>query len=128
MKKLQFDIVSFLFVLLFVYAATNKLLEYDLFKAQIGKSPLILHYSSVLAWAIPSLELLTAGFLLIPRLQLLGLYFSAFLMFIFTLYLSFILTLSPYIPCSCGGILNNLSWRDHLVFNICFSALSLYGI
>ncbi|MDQ2656909.1 MAG: hypothetical protein M3Y60_05770, partial [Bacteroidota bacterium] len=32
------------------------------------------------------------------------------------------------LPCSCGGVLNSLGWKAHLVFNIVFTLLSIVGI
>jgi uncharacterized membrane protein YphA (DoxX/SURF4 family) len=129
MKKLNFiDIVIFLFILLFVYAATSKVIEFDLFKAQIGKSPLIMNYSDSIAWAVPAVEIVISLVLLIPRLQLIGLFASFSLMFMFTAYIFFILNFSPYVPCSCGGILSNMGWTEHLIFNIGFTLLAVVGI
>lgn len=129
MKKINFlDVIVFLFMFLFIYAAVTKLLEYDLFKAQIGKSPLITRYAAVFAWLVPLVELLVAAMLFFPRLQLMGLYCSFSLMFAFTGYIAFILTFSPYVPCSCGGILSSMGWTEHLIFNIGFTVLAVAGI
>mgnify|MGYP001346109640 CR=1 FL=1 len=35
---------------------------------------------------------------------------------------------SFYVPCSCGGVLLQMSWQQHLVFNIVASLLALAGI
>lgn len=129
MKKINFrDVIVFMFMFLFIYAAVTKLLEYDLFKAQIGKSPLITRYASLFAWLVPLVELLVAAMLFFPRLQLLGLYGSFSLMFAFTGYIAFILTFSPYVPCSCGGILSSMGWTEHLIFNVGFTVLAVAGI
>jgi uncharacterized membrane protein YphA (DoxX/SURF4 family) len=128
-EKINFlDVIVFLFMLLFIYAATTKLLEYDLFRAQIGKSPLITKYAGILAWLVPGTEIVVAGMLFVPRLQLAGLYASFSLMFAFTGYIAFILWFSPYVPCSCGGILSSMGWTEHLVFNILFTGLAVAGI
>jgi uncharacterized membrane protein YphA (DoxX/SURF4 family) len=129
MKKVNLlDVIVFLFVVLFIYAATSKLLEYELFKAQIGKSPLIMYYVEWIAWMIPTVEILISIMLLIPRVQLIALYASFSLMFMFSAYIAFILTFSPYVPCSCGGILNSMGWTEHLIFNIGFTLLAVVGI
>jgi hypothetical protein len=33
--------------------------------------------------------------------------------------------LSPYLPCSCGGLIEALSWRQHIFFNLAVMAISL---
>jgi hypothetical protein len=32
------------------------------------------------------------------------------------------------LPCSCGGIIAKLSWKEHVVFNLFFIANSVAGI
>jgi len=129
MKKTIFlDVILVLFAVLFVYAAVSKLIAYDEFKAQISKSPLIMHHEWWIAWAIPGLEVVISVMLFVPRLQLAGLYSSFTLMFIFTIYITFMLAFTPNLPCSCGGILNKLGWTEHLFFNIGFTLLAALGV
>jgi uncharacterized membrane protein YphA (DoxX/SURF4 family) len=129
MKKINLlDIITFAFVALFIYAASSKLLDFEAFRAQIGKSPLIMSYAGTIAWLIPSIEIVVALLFLFPRLQYIALYLSYSLMLLFTLYISFILMFSPYVPCSCGGILSSLGWKEHLVFNVTFTLLAIVGV
>jgi hypothetical protein len=46
----------------------------------------------------------------------------------FTTYIIIITRFSPYVPCSCGGVLQKLGWTEHLVFNIVFVVLAATGI
>ena len=39
-----------------------------------------------------------------------------------------ILNFIPDIPCSCGGVLEKMSWNEHLIFNIAFVVLGLVAI
>lgn len=129
MKKINFlDVIIFLFMFLFVYAAVSKLVEYDLFTAQLGKSPLLTRYAGIFSWLVPGVELMVAGMLFVPRFQLAGLYGAFTLMLGFTAYIAFILMFSPYVPCSCGGILSSMGWEEHLVFNVVFTVLAVIGI
>jgi hypothetical protein len=32
------------------------------------------------------------------------------------------------LPCSCGGIISKLSWKQHILFNLFFIMLSITGI
>jgi uncharacterized membrane protein YphA (DoxX/SURF4 family) len=129
MKKINFlDIILVLFAVLFVYAAVSKLLTYDEFKVQISKSPLIMNHGWWISWAVPAVEITIGAMLFIPRLQLLALYGSFFLMFAFTIYIGFMLAFVPHLPCSCGGILSKMGWKEHFIFNIAFTFLSVIGI
>lgn len=129
MKKISvLDVIVFLFAILFVYAAASKLFIYKEFEANLGKSPLIYSHAAWLAWAVPAIEIVISFALFIPQLQLVALYASFFLMFLFTGYIAFIITLSPYVPCSCGGVLSSLGWTEHLIFNVGFTLLAVIGI
>lgn len=128
MKRLGLDAVVFAYVMLFMYAATSKVIEFDTFQAQIGRSPLIMEHASFFAWVVPGLEIIISILLLVPKTQVLGFYCAFTLMSIFSIYILFILNFSPYVPCSCGGVLNNMGWTEHLLFNIGFVGLSILGI
>jgi uncharacterized membrane protein YphA (DoxX/SURF4 family) len=129
MKKFNFlDIVCVLLAILFVYAALTKLMVFDEFKAQISKSPLIMHHSWWLVWAVPTVELVVSAILFIPRLRLFALYSSFFIMFVFTIYIGFMLLFSPNLPCSCGGILSTMGWKEHFFFNVAFTTIAAVGI
>ncbi len=116
------------FILLLVYAALTKLLDYQKFVVQIGQSPLLTNYASFIAWLIPAVEILIAVLLAWPRFRLVGLYGAFILMVMFTAYIAAILSFSEDIPCSCGGVLEQLGWKEHLVFNVVFILLALAGI
>jgi uncharacterized membrane protein YphA (DoxX/SURF4 family) len=127
-RNLFIETISFLFILLFVYAAASKLMDYEKFRLQLGKSPLLTHFAGFVAWMIPLLELVIAVMLAIPRFRSFGLYAFFSLMVMFTAYIVAITRFSDYIPCSCGGVLQNMGWNQHLVFNIFFVVLAVAGI
>jgi hypothetical protein len=81
-----------------------------------------------IAATLPAGELAIALALVIKRVRLIGLYASYFLMLLFTGYIWIMLHYSYDLPCSCGGILAALSWKDHLIFNSVFTALALIGV
>lgn len=127
-KQVIVDVICYLYVLLFLYAATSKLMEYDKFQLQISKSPIITDFANVLVWLVPGLEILISVLLLIQRTVLLGLYSGFALMCLFTAYIYAILNYSDSIPCSCGGVIAKLGWTEHMIFNIAFIVLAIIGI
>jgi len=127
-RKVIVEIISGLLILLFVYAAISKLLDYNTFKFQLGRSPYVTGIAGFVAWALPVGELIVASLLIIKRTKLFGLYASFFLMLLFTGYIYAMLHFSYYIPCSCGGILSKMSWNQHLIFNVVFTCLALSAI
>ena len=58
------------------------------------------------------------------KFRFFGLFAAYTLMAMFTAYIYIILNFSAFVPCSCGGVLENMTWNQHLVFNICFIILA----
>ncbi|MCD9015441.1 MauE/DoxX family redox-associated membrane protein [Parachryseolinea silvisoli] len=124
-RSLIITTITFLFMVLFLYAAFTKLADYQTFRGEIGKSPIIYNYANILAWFVPAIEIAATLLLFIPRTRLIGTYISFSIMFAFSLYITMMMIFSPHLPCSCGGILNHLGWTEHLVFNIIFTGLAV---
>jgi len=120
--------ISVVFVILFVYAATSKLIDFNTFKIQLDRFPFISSYAKEIAYGIPFIEFCIAGLFFFQKYLLLAFYGSLSLMVIFTTYIVLVLNFSTSIPCSCGGILENMGWMEHLIFNIVFVALAIVGI
>ncbi|HSU50554.1 MAG TPA: MauE/DoxX family redox-associated membrane protein [Segetibacter sp.] len=127
-KNLIIEIISSLLIILFIYSSLTKLLDYDRFTVQLSKSPFITSFSNFVAWSIPTSEILIALCLAFKRTRLIGLYASFFLMSLFTAYLIIMLNFSYYIPCSCGGVLEKLSWDQHILFNSFFILIAGLGV
>lgn len=123
-KTIAIDIISALFILVFVYTATSKLFEHNSFKAILSESPLIASKANMLSWTLPILELFTAASLLIPSFRKLGFLISFILMLLFTSYVAYMILFAKDLSCSCGGVISQMTWAQHLVFNIFFTALA----
>lgn len=116
-------------VLLFVYAAASKLMIFHGFRNQLLNQPLPLWLSRLLVWMLPASELATAGLLSFQKTRKKGLYASLVLMTTFTGYIALVLSkVFGRIPCSCGGIFNQMSWGVHLAFNLVTLTVICLGI
>lgn len=127
-RTLIAEIISALYILLFVYAALSKIIDFQKFQIELGKSPILNFVSTYVAVAIPALEIIISIFLIIKKFQYFALYACFSLMVMFSCYIIIILNFSPYIPCTCGGILENMTWSQHLTFNVGFVALGMAAI
>lgn len=127
-KNTIVNIISLLYVLLFVYAAVSKLLDFENFRVQLGQSPLLSAFAGVIAWIVPAIELFIALLIVSKRWRIIGLFGALGLMIMFTAYIFIILNYSSFVPCSCGGILEKLGWTEHLFFNLVFIMLAAAGI
>lgn len=120
--------IAALVIILFVYAALAKVMDYSNFQFGLSESPLIAPFAVILSWAIPVSELIIAVMLAIPAWRLIGFYAAFVLMLLFTLYIGGLLAVGTEIPCSCGGVLEHMSWGVHLVFNAVYVVLCGIGI
>jgi uncharacterized membrane protein YphA (DoxX/SURF4 family) len=127
-QSLSLEFICLLYILLFVYAAVSKLLDFENFQVQLGQSPLLSAFAGLIAWLIPIIELILALLLFFPKWRLIALFAAFSLMVMFTAYIYIILNYSSFVPCSCGGILEKLSWTEHLIFNAVFLMLAAAGI
>lgn len=128
MKNRITDIICALLAVLFVYAASSKLFDYNQFRVQLGNSPLIALYAGVIAWVVPTVELVIVLILTVKNTRSYGLQLSLVLLIIFTGYIAGMLLSGTHLPCSCGGVISGLSWKEHLLFNLFFMALNITGI
>ena len=110
--------ICFVFTALWGYAAANKLLDINAFRGQLSQSPLLLPFYKLTSVIIPAIEIILAWMLAFPGTRLFAFYGSFFLMAAFSWYIIAITRFSDYVPCSCGGILEQMSWNAHLWFNI----------
>lgn len=127
-KKLFIELVVYAYILVYIYAAVYKLYDRYFFEQQLLLSPLLGSYAKLLSYLVPWSELLVSVMMMWPRSRTIGLWLSAGIMLGFTLYIAYILTLSSYIPCGCGGILASMGWKEHLVFNSVFVLFSIVAI
>lgn len=123
-RSLIVNLIVYLYILLFVYAAVSKLLEFSDFQTQLGQSPILGAFAEIISYGVIISEILCSVLLATDKYKKTGLYFAFTLMVMFTAYIVVILNFSSYTPCSCGGVLESLGWTEHLIFNIVFIILA----
>jgi uncharacterized membrane protein YphA (DoxX/SURF4 family) len=111
------EIITLLFVTLFLYTGISKLMDYSVFREQIALSPLLAPLSKLISILLPAIEIFVSIILFIPKTRFKGLYASLILMLFFTGYIIYILNFNEHLPCTCGGVLQSLSWNQHLLLN-----------
>lgn len=113
-------VISYLYTFLFTYTAISKIIDFETFVVQLGQSPLLSAYANWVAVLIPAAEIIISLILLVPKIRYIGLFLAFGLMVMFSSYIIIILNYSDFIPCSCGGILSDMNWNEHLIFNFTF--------
>lgn len=122
------EIIAAIFILLFVYTATSKLLTHRLFVITLKDAGIRNFAIDFLSWTIPAAELIISFLLFIPNYRTIGLIGSFGLMLLFTVYIAYMLITSSHLPCSCGGIISKLSWQQHLWLNVFLASLAASAI
>ena len=119
------EVIPLVFVCLMLYTAISKLKDYNLSREQMAMMPLLTPVAHIVVWSLPLAEIVIAALLFIPVTRLKGLYAFTTLMVFFAGYVSYMMIFYDHLPCSCGGFLEMLSWKGHLIFN---SIVVLLGI
>ncbi|MBI1342478.1 MAG: hypothetical protein GC171_06050 [Terrimonas sp.] len=114
-----------LLVFLFLYTALTKFYDVSRFAATMKHNYILSPYADVLKWLVPITEIIIVILLCIPRTRRKGILISSVLLALFAGYISYMLLKDSELPCTCGGILESMSWKQHLVFNISMIALSV---
>lgn len=118
-----------LIAIMLCYAALSKLTDYQVSKEQMLNQVFPNVVALQLTWLVPAVEVLIAIGLIIKTTVLKSLYASLLLMTAFSIYISLTMTgIFGRTPCSCGGILKNMSYTTHLLFNLFFIILAVIGI
>lgn len=131
-RNILADIITYFFILLFLYTGVAKLLEINVVREQLLSAPLLGSpvLANIITWALPIFEVILSIALFIPQFTLRALYVTLALMTTFTIYVIIILVMDSHIACSCGGIIEDLSPRQHVIFNaasviLCSIALTI---
>lgn len=126
--NLAIEAITAVLLLLWIYTGLNKLIHYDKFSFEAGRSPFLQHIAPLVAFTVPAAELLISALLVFKRTRVAGLYASLFLITLFTGYVYIMLRYAWDLPCSCGGIIELLTWEQHLIVNFMITLLTASAI
>ncbi|MBL7743122.1 MAG: hypothetical protein JNN00_06555 [Chitinophagaceae bacterium] len=121
------SIIAAIFIFLFVYTAVSKLMNMPSFKNTLHASSLIGSRAGMMAWVVLAAEWVSALLLIYPHFRIAGFSLALLLMLSFTVYIAAMLLTASRLPCSCGGILKSLSWKQHFFLNIFLTALAYWA-
>lgn len=122
------EIAAGLLICLFLFTGVDKLHNYSKFKDALSKSPLLMEMAGIIAWSLPTVEILIALLLFIPVTRKIGFKGSIVIMLVFIMYLSYMMAFAPKLPCMCAGLLESLSWKSHIIFNTLMVVLAILGV
>ncbi|MBW8683491.1 MauE/DoxX family redox-associated membrane protein [Chitinophaga rhizophila] len=128
-KSVFVEIVSALYIMLFLYASITKLRFYDQSIQQMDMQPFPNQLSALILWSISIIELVVAIGLLFSKTRKVALLIGVGLMILFTGYISTVmLHVYAHVPCSCGGVISELSWGQHLLLNLFYVVMGIAAL
>lgn len=128
LSKTIFQITIYGYAVLYMYTASSKLWQMDIFIKGISKIPYIGQYAQLIGWDVVQLEILLAIALIVPRFRRTAIWGSTLLMGILTMYLALMMLFVPDRLCHCGGVIQSMGWGTHLAFNILWLILGVIAI
>jgi len=114
--------------MLFVFSGFEKIITHSQFERGLEKVNVIGSYAKIIGWAVPVLELLVALLIIVNKTSRFGLKLFVMLMLIFTVYIGIMLLLADRLPCHCNILIQQLSWSEHIIFNVAFIAIAFFAI
>jgi hypothetical protein len=129
-KKKDWLVVAIcsLCIFLFLYTASAKIIDHGRFLKGLYHVAIISRFALYISWLVPLAEVSVAILLVVPRTVKWGLYSFLGLMILFTVYILSVLLWANKLPCHCGGVIEKLSWAQHVWFNLAFIALAVFAL
>lgn len=121
-------LLSYAVAALLVFTAVKKIMDYDAHLAHIadvGFLPAALAKHA--AYTVIIAELAIAGLLVVPigRLQRWGWRLLIPLLVVYSYYVYHVLNIATFVPCSCKGVYETLTWSEHYWLNLGLIVLAI---
>lgn len=127
-KEIAVFVICLICMFLFLFSAYEKLVEHQRFYKGLSSVTIIGSRAGIISYAVPIFEIITSMLLIIPQTHKQGLYGFVSLMVLFTIYIFGMWLWAPNLPCHCNLIIENLSWGQHIWFNLAFIALAIAAL
>jgi putative oxidoreductase len=123
-------IFSIILILFWFVAAGLKLYDFGEWKQEMYNQIFSRTYSNTLLYAVPAIEVITAGLITYSATRLAGIILSFFLILAFTIYVGLaLLEVYSRSPCNCAGLLGqNSSWGANFILNLFVTGVALAGM
>ena len=110
--------LQLLCIFLFLYTGYSKFKDHARFEAGLARVEIIGRSAGIVSWLVPLAEGITSILIAVPATSRKGLTLFIALMSLFSIYIIYELLTASKLPCHCGGIVESLTWRQHLWFNL----------
>jgi hypothetical protein len=123
-------IVAVLFIVFWLFSVGSQLSDFNKFKGEMNNQVFSAAVSNVLAYVIPTVEIMIAGLLAFLSTRVVGMILTFVLMLAFSTYIGLaVLNVYQRMPCNCAGLLGqNSSWEANLIFNLFITVVAVIGL
>lgn len=147
LRRIFISVISCLLILLFLYTAVSKLVTYNSFRHIMSVSPLVgskptavvnisnpTTVTTIICITLLICMIWMAALILMPKTRLLGFCGAVLILLTITLYLGYVVYFVSIEDYPFSGMERprlgyfSMTWKQLLVFNVCFLLLSLTGI
>lgn len=131
LRRISIRIITSLLILLFGFITITKMFDYNMFRHVLRMSPLIGENYTLVSVVLFIVLLWVSILLMMPATRLWGLYGSALILLIISLYLGYVIYFVSIGNYPFSGIVRprfgilGMTWVQFFVFNIIFFLLSL---
>jgi putative oxidoreductase len=127
--EITIKLICFMLAFVWIYTGVNKLYDWGGTQYGMYAQSFPIWLAELLIYILPPLEILVGLMLLVTRTRMIGLLLSLVLMLVFTGYVGWVYFGGRgFVPCTCGGIFNKMSWGTHFWINIILLLMSALGI
>lgn len=122
------QLIAACLIIILGYAALTKITAIPRYAYVLSLAPITEYFPFVFAYGIPIGELLISILLFFPATRKIGLYASLVALMLFTVYIISLFIFSKELPCNCGGLLEQLTWPQHVALNMILIVLNIIAI
>jgi putative oxidoreductase len=126
---MKLKLITLALLTLWIPVSIDKWLNFEVFQNGLIRQPFPDLLGQVLSYTLPVIETATIILLMVDKWRKAGLFLSTVLMAVFTTYIGLaLLGAWDQLPCGCGSVISQLTWKQHFFFNLAFLLLSAYGL
>lgn len=124
------EVIIYGYAFIYMYTGWAKFMNMAAFIKGNSKIPYLGQYAKLIGYGIPSLEIVLAILLVIPVywIKWTALWASTVLMILFTVYLSLMVKFVEHKLCHCGGVIESMGWKTHIVFNLIWLIAGIFAL
>ncbi|QRY56316.1 MauE/DoxX family redox-associated membrane protein [Sphingobacterium siyangense] len=124
------DVIIYGYAFMYMYTGWAKFMNLSSFIRGNSKIPYLGQYAKLIGYGIPTLEIVLAILLIVPfyAVKRFALSASTLLMGVFTLYLSLMVRFADKKLCHCGGVIESMGWKAHIVFNLIWLIAGIFAL